>query len=186
MEWESDSPCHSHIHPGQGHRFPRRHSGWELECSDCGTISTRGLLLAAERWTEATRGRRLWWVWGNSRRQWRTGKPGVLHAVHGVTESIHLGNWTTATKCPKVRLTHILCLIQVAQRIWRTKTVLALGSSRPRRKGRDINESVQSEARGTELRPESVFLSVVENKNRLRRGHVTCSCILLGHYIFIV
>ena len=30
MEWESDSPCHSHMYPGQGHRPPRRHSGWEL------------------------------------------------------------------------------------------------------------------------------------------------------------
>ena len=27
------------------------------------------------------------WVWASSGRWWRTGKPGVLHAVHGVTES---------------------------------------------------------------------------------------------------
>ena len=27
------------------------------------------------------------WVWANSSRWWRTGKPGVLHAVHGVTKS---------------------------------------------------------------------------------------------------
>ena len=38
------------------------------------------------------------WVWANSRRQWRTGKPGVLHAVPGVTKSwTQLSNWTTAT-----------------------------------------------------------------------------------------
>lgn len=43
--------------------------------------------------------------------------------------------------------------------------VLALGSSWPRRKGKEISESVQGEARGTELGPESVFPSAVENKN---------------------
>ena len=38
------------------------------------------------------------WVWANSRRQWRTGKPGVLHVVPGVTKSwTQLSNWTTAT-----------------------------------------------------------------------------------------
>lgn len=64
-------------------------------------------------------------------------------------------------------MTYILYLIQVAQRIRRTKMVLALGSSWPRRKGKEISESVQGEARGTELGPESVFPSAVENKNCL-------------------
>ena len=64
--------------------------------------------------------------------------------------------------------------------------VFALGSSWPRRKDKEINESVQGRARGTELGPESVFLSVVESKNCLRRGDLTCSCILFGHYIFIL
>ena len=36
------------------------------------------------------------WVWANSRRQWRTGKPGVL--LTRVTKSrAWLSNWTTAT-----------------------------------------------------------------------------------------
>ena len=36
------------------------------------------------------------WVWASSGRQWRTRKPGMLHAVHGVTESRTLfSNWTT-------------------------------------------------------------------------------------------
>ena len=36
MEWESDSPCHSHMYPRQGHRSPRRWSSWEPELRDCG------------------------------------------------------------------------------------------------------------------------------------------------------
>ena len=36
------------------------------------------------------------WVWANARGWWRTGKPGVLHAVHGVAKSrTTLSNWTT-------------------------------------------------------------------------------------------
>ena len=31
MEWESDSPCHSHMYLRQGHSYPRRCSNWELE-----------------------------------------------------------------------------------------------------------------------------------------------------------
>ena len=56
MEWESDSPCHSHTYPGQGSRSPGRCSGWELEFRDFGTIPRRGLLLTVGKW-----GRRLWW-----------------------------------------------------------------------------------------------------------------------------
>ena len=39
----------------------------------------------------------LWiWVWTYSRRQWRTFKTGMLHAVHGVTKShTQLSDWTT-------------------------------------------------------------------------------------------
>ena len=38
-------------------------------------------------------------IWTNSGRQWRTGEPGMLHAVHGVTKSwTQLSNWTTTTK----------------------------------------------------------------------------------------
>ena len=36
------------------------------------------------------------WVWAGSWRWWRTGKPGVLHAVRGVTKSrTRLSDWTT-------------------------------------------------------------------------------------------
>ena len=35
------------------------------------------------------------WVWANSGRYWRTGKLGVLHAVHGVAERMWLSDWTT-------------------------------------------------------------------------------------------
>ena len=61
MEWEPDSPCHSHLYLGQACRSQRRHSGWELERRDCEAFSGRGLLLTAERQTEGTWGRRLWW-----------------------------------------------------------------------------------------------------------------------------
>ena len=61
MGRESDSPCHSHTHPRQGGRFPRRRSSWELEFRDRGAIPGRGLLLTVERWIEGKWGRRLWW-----------------------------------------------------------------------------------------------------------------------------
>ena len=39
------------------------------------------------------------WVWASPARWWRTGKPDVLHAVHGVTESqTWMNNWTTTAK----------------------------------------------------------------------------------------
>ena len=35
------------------------------------------------------------WVWARSRRWWRIGKPGMLHAVHGVTKSwTWFSDWT--------------------------------------------------------------------------------------------
>ena len=38
------------------------------------------------------------WVWVSSGSWWWTGKPGVLHAVHGVTKSqTQLSNWTELT-----------------------------------------------------------------------------------------
>ena len=38
------------------------------------------------------------WVWANSRRWWRTGKPGVLYVVHGVAKSqTWLSDWSTTT-----------------------------------------------------------------------------------------
>ena len=42
MEWESDSPCHSHTYPRQGCRSPGRRSSWELEFRDCGAIPVWG------------------------------------------------------------------------------------------------------------------------------------------------
>ena len=35
--------------PRQGCRSPRKHSGWELECRDCGAIPGHELLLTEER-----------------------------------------------------------------------------------------------------------------------------------------
>ena len=36
------------------------------------------------------------WIWASSGGYWRTGKPDMLHAIHGVSESrIQLRNWTT-------------------------------------------------------------------------------------------
>ena len=55
------TPCHSHTYPGQGYRFPRRHSSWELEFRQCGAIPGWGLLLIEERRMEGMWGRRLWW-----------------------------------------------------------------------------------------------------------------------------
>ena len=38
------------------------------------------------------------WVWADSRRWWRTGKSGVLHAAHWVTKSpTQMSDWTTTT-----------------------------------------------------------------------------------------
>ena len=37
------------------------------------------------------------WVWVNSGRQWRTGKPGVLQS-HGLQNQTQLSNWTTTTQ----------------------------------------------------------------------------------------
>ena len=51
------------------------HRGWD------------GLMASPTQWT---------WVWAKSRRQWRTGKPGMLE-LHGVTKSqTWLSDWTTA------------------------------------------------------------------------------------------
>ena len=61
MEWESDSPRHSHTHPEQGHRSLRWHRGWELKCRDCGAIPGWGLLLTVERLIKGMWGRRLGW-----------------------------------------------------------------------------------------------------------------------------
>jgi len=61
MEWESYSPCCSHIYPGQGLRSFRRCSGYKLEFRGCGTIPEQELLLTAERWIKGMWGRRLWW-----------------------------------------------------------------------------------------------------------------------------
>ena len=61
MEGESDSPCGSHTHPGQGCRCPGRCSGWELEFKDCGTIPGQGLMLTVKRQIERMLGRRSWW-----------------------------------------------------------------------------------------------------------------------------
>ena len=61
MEWESDSPCHSHTYPGQGHRSSGRHGSWEVEFRNYGAIPGWGLLLTEERWIEGMWGGRLWW-----------------------------------------------------------------------------------------------------------------------------
>ena len=58
MEWESDSPCHSHTYPRQTLRPPRRCSCWEVELRDCGAIPGRGLLLTVEIWVKGMWGRR--------------------------------------------------------------------------------------------------------------------------------
>ena len=60
MEWQSDSPWHSHTYPGQGCRSPGRCSSWELEFRDSGAVPVRGLLLTAERHIEGMWGRRSW------------------------------------------------------------------------------------------------------------------------------
>ena len=54
MEWESDSPCHSHT-------YPRQCSGWDLEFRDCEAVPGWGLLLTAEGRIEGMWKRRLWW-----------------------------------------------------------------------------------------------------------------------------
>ena len=53
--------CRSHTYPGQGCRFPRRRSSWELEFRDCGAIPGPGLLLIVEGQIKGMWGRRSWW-----------------------------------------------------------------------------------------------------------------------------
>ena len=61
MEWESDSPCHSHTDPRHGRRSPGRCRSWQLKFRDYGAIPGWGLLLTVEKWIEGMWGRRLWW-----------------------------------------------------------------------------------------------------------------------------
>ena len=54
------------------------------------------------------------WVWANSRRWWRTGKPGAT--VHGVSKSwTWLSNWTTSAKLldPEQCLEHRSCSVYI-------------------------------------------------------------------------
>ena len=85
MEWEPDSPRHSHTYPGQGCRSPGRHSGWELEFRDCVAIPGWGLLSTAERWIERIWGRRLWWewLWRKARQPWKQGDTVESHVGGG-------------------------------------------------------------------------------------------------------
>ena len=50
----------------------------------------------------------LWtWAWASSRRWWRTGQPGVLQLVHGVTKNwTQLSDWTTQQQQDFVRCGH--------------------------------------------------------------------------------
>ena len=54
---------------------------------------------AGKDWGQVEKEMTQWtWVWANSRRWWRTGKPGVA-AVHGVAKSqTRLSDWTTKTR----------------------------------------------------------------------------------------
>ena len=53
---------------------------------------------AGKDWGQVEKEMTQWtWVWANSRRWWRTGKPGIA-AVHGVAKSqTRLRDWTTKT-----------------------------------------------------------------------------------------
>ena len=65
------------------------------------------------------------WVWASSRRWWRTGKSGVLYAVHGVANSqTQLSDWTTTTSGSFPKDPHLIkCLREDinknAQDLWR-------------------------------------------------------------------
>ena len=61
MEWESDSPCHSHTYPVQESWSPGRDSSWELELRDCAAIPGWGVVLTMERWIEQMWVRSSWW-----------------------------------------------------------------------------------------------------------------------------
>ena len=45
------------------------------------------------------------WVWANSRRQWRTGKPGMLQSTGSQTVGHDFSNWTVATTKRKEAVT---------------------------------------------------------------------------------
>ena len=81
MEWESDSPCRSHI-------YPRRWSGWELELRDCEAIPGWGLLLIAREGLsgcegEDCGGKRLW---RKARQPWNQGDTcWVTHGSGSIT-----------------------------------------------------------------------------------------------------
>ena len=61
MEWESDSPCHSHTYLRQRRWSPGRRSSLELEFRDCGATPGPGMLLTVERQIKEMWGRRSWW-----------------------------------------------------------------------------------------------------------------------------
>ena len=101
MEWESDSPCHSHTYPREGCRSPRGRGGWELEFEDCGAIPAWGLLLTVERWTKGMWGRRVWREMpvegGRAAREarWysRVTRSGWCHH-HSLSLHARIGSWT--------------------------------------------------------------------------------------------
>ena len=63
---------------------------WErLKAGEGGDRGCDGWMASLTQWT---------WVWASSGRWWRTGQPGVLYVVHGVTKSqTWLSDWPTTT-----------------------------------------------------------------------------------------
>ena len=97
MEWEWDSPCCSHTHPGWGC------SSWELVFRDCGAIPGRGLLMTTERCVEGIWGRRLRWEISSveeSQQPWKQDYTAESHVVGGaitiasLSPHANIGSWT--------------------------------------------------------------------------------------------
>ena len=97
MEWESDSPCHSHTYPWQGRRSPGRCISLELDFRDCGAVPGLGLLLTVER-RIGSRGCEGGdcggkCLWRKARQPWKQGDTAESHVGGGVITILSSLTW---------------------------------------------------------------------------------------------
>ena len=102
MEWESDSPCHSHTYPGQGSRSPARHSSWKLEHQIVEQFQGEGCCWL---WQERPRRREGGncggkCLWQKARQPWKQDDTAGAITIASLSPQASTGSWTVE------RLTH--------------------------------------------------------------------------------
>ena len=106
MEWDSDSPCHSHTYPGQERWSPGRHNGWELEFREqswgegCCWL-WRDRLRACEGGDHAGK---CWWR--KARQQWKQGNTAESHVGDGAIIIVSLSPHASISSWTIERLAH--------------------------------------------------------------------------------